>query len=218
MTDKPVPDDYHDLLADVLGAVKRFHTTAQPSEPCSWPKTTPPPCTTPSPGWLRPSRWPATPTNRCLRQFVLVYPVSKSSMPRWGRALFARSKNECKWPVRCAIGMQNAPTVCRLLEPGEMELSFATRRLRSEALDRSIAERSYGLKTALELHARLADLAAAVTVADLPRVTGWETDDVQLRVQLSAKRLLLCVPVALAPPVDWSRTHRLQVLELREGL
>lgn len=75
-----------------------------------------------------------------------------------------------------------------------MELSFATRQLRSEALDRSCAERSYGSNVAVELHARLADLAAAVTVADLPPVTGWQVIDCQLRVRLSAEMVLLCAP------------------------
>lgn len=98
-----------------------------------------------------------------------------------------------------------------------MELSFATKRLRSEALDRSIAERSYGLETALELHARLADLAAAVTVADLPEVTGWKTQGEQLRVQVSARSVLVCVPVPSASSVVWSRVHRLQVLGIEEG-
>ena len=98
-----------------------------------------------------------------------------------------------------------------------MELSFATRRLRSEALDRSCAERSYGLTTALELHARLADLAAAVTVADLPRVTGWQVRGSELRVRLSTDSVLACAPVPASESVDWGRVHRLRVLGIEEA-
>ena len=98
-----------------------------------------------------------------------------------------------------------------------MELSFATKRLRSEALDRSVAERSYGLESALELHARLADLAAAVTVADLPRVTGWKRGDRQLRVPVFPTGILVCEPVPVVAPVDWSRVHRLQVIGMEQG-
>jgi hypothetical protein len=98
-----------------------------------------------------------------------------------------------------------------------MELSFATRKLRSEALDRSCAERSYGAATAVELHARLADLHAAVTVADLPRVTGWQLLDAQLRVRVSADAVLVCTPVATSEAVNWSRVHRLRVLGIEEA-
>lgn len=101
-----------------------------------------------------------------------------------------------------------------------MELSFATKKLRAEALDRSKAEQVYGQGIAIELHARLADLAAAVTVSDLPGVTGWETDDASLRVRVSSTGVLVCAPVP-APstlPVDWSRTHRLKVLGIEEGV
>jgi hypothetical protein len=98
-----------------------------------------------------------------------------------------------------------------------MELSFATRRLRSEAMDRSCAERSYGSNVAVELHARLADLAAAVTVADLPPVTGWQVLDSQLRVRLSAEEVLVCAPAPSSESVDWSRVHRLTVLGIEEA-
>lgn len=98
-----------------------------------------------------------------------------------------------------------------------MELSFSTRKLRSEALDGNVAERAYGLETAADLHARLADLAAAITVDDLPTVTGWLRDESQLRIRVSPTRVLVCEPVPPAEATDWRRVHRLKVLGIEEG-
>jgi hypothetical protein len=93
-----------------------------------------------------------------------------------------------------------------------MELSFATARLRREAMDRSSADTAYGEDVAAEFHARLADLSAAVTVSDLAFLDIWQAGHSRLIAPISTDRMIVCVPVPASDPVDWSRVHRLKVL------
>ena len=100
---------------------------------------------------------------------------------------------------------------------GAMELSFATKQLRSEALDRSCAEQAHGEVVARALHARLSDLDAAVRITDLPRVSSWRADGTKLRVRLLPGLVLVCEPVPVqTEPVDWSKVHRLMVWGIQE--
>lgn len=98
-----------------------------------------------------------------------------------------------------------------------MELSFASRRLRSECHDPATGDAAYGPVDAAGLRARLADLDAAVTVADLPtgspRCSGRE-----LRVSVTEDRDLVCEAHGshVGDPPDWRRVYRLRVLRIEE--
>ena len=101
-----------------------------------------------------------------------------------------------------------------------MELSFATKALRMKCLDLRRAERAYGPDVATELRARLADLDAAMTVADLPASVQLRTSGHQLRVSLGSGYRLVCEPGgAHRPdaPLDWTRVYRLKLVRIDQG-
>jgi hypothetical protein len=100
-----------------------------------------------------------------------------------------------------------------------MELTFATSKLRSEALDPVVAERSYGPELAQALHARLADLYAAVRVTDLPRVSRGELGPERLQIRIDPCWRLVCEQVHPLgkPSLPWAKVHRLKVLRLEQG-
>ena len=100
-----------------------------------------------------------------------------------------------------------------------MELSFATRALRMECLDQECAEQAYGQAVAAELRARLADLDAAVTVADLPSSGLLRTSERELRVALAPGWNLVCESGGshrLAEPADWARVYRLKLMKIEK--
>ena len=69
-----------------------------------------------------------------------------------------------------------------------MELSFATKRLRLQCMEQCQAEEVYGSARAAGLRAQLADLDAAVTVADLPAINSYNTLEGELRITFAPGR------------------------------
>ena len=98
-----------------------------------------------------------------------------------------------------------------------MELSFTSRRFRSECDDPDFGEAAYGPVIAAGLRIRLADLDAAVTVADLPAGSPRCTGRV-LRVSVTADRDLMCEAHGshAGDSPDWRRVYRLRVLGIEE--
>lgn len=99
-----------------------------------------------------------------------------------------------------------------------MELSFASKALRTKCLDQGRAEQVYGPAVATELRARLADLDAAVTVADLPP-TMRSTSGRQLQVPLASGWQLICEPGGPQGPSgtpDWANVYRLKLMRLKK--
>ena len=100
-----------------------------------------------------------------------------------------------------------------------MELSFATKALRMKCLDQGRAEKAYGPDVATELRARLADLDAAVTAADLPPSVRLRTSERQLRVSLASEWQLVCEPGGTERPgasLDWARIYRLKLVRIEK--
>ena len=100
-----------------------------------------------------------------------------------------------------------------------MELSFATKTLRSECLDQGRGEQAYGATVAIGLRARLADLDAAVTVVDLPPTELLRTSDREMRVALAPGWDLVCEPGGIRRhdgSRDWTRVYRLKLLKIEK--
>lgn len=97
-----------------------------------------------------------------------------------------------------------------------MELSFGSKTLRSLCSDSDKAERRYGPVVAAGLRTYVADLDAAVTVADLPSTGALLLTEDELRVFLGDGWCLVGEP---GPPdeagrVDWTRVYRLKLLRI----
>ena len=102
-----------------------------------------------------------------------------------------------------------------------MELSFDTKLLRTECLDQAEAERSYGPTVAAGLRTTLADLDAAVTVADLPATAAVRLTEEELRVVVAPKWTLVCIPGGRQhrrAPFDWSHVYRLKLMKIEEEM
>ena len=99
-----------------------------------------------------------------------------------------------------------------------MELSFATKKLRAQCLESGVAEKVYGPVVAAAIRARLADLDAAVTLADLPRADSLDLSEREIRISLARGWDLVCE--AGTPhqdqPLDWARVYRLKLLRIEE--
>src|ERR1700732_5499632 len=100
-----------------------------------------------------------------------------------------------------------------------MELAFASRSLRSMCEEEGQAAESLGSVVAADLHARLADLRAADTIAALgagtPDVSSG--DNAILRLIVGATHEIICRVNHASPPrlhdgsLDWQRVRRLRV-------
>ena len=100
-----------------------------------------------------------------------------------------------------------------------MELSFATKDLRSQCLDQGRAEKAYGPVVAAGLRARLADLDAAVTVVDLPCSEALHMSERELRISVAPNWELVCEPGGErnpSEPRDWTRVYRLKLVKIVE--
>ena len=100
-----------------------------------------------------------------------------------------------------------------------MELSFATKTLRAECLEQATAEEAYGPTVAAGLRAALADLDAAVTVADLPAATSLQLTENELRAIVAPGWTLVCVPggrVRGQASFKWADVYRLKLMEIVE--
>lgn len=104
-----------------------------------------------------------------------------------------------------------------------MELSFATRHLRTMCTDENAAVREFGGDVAAALKGRLADFRAASAVHELvagrPRMSDGA--EPRLVVDLVAGYAIVCRPNhAVLPLTDetvaWSRVRRLQVLAVEQ--
>lgn len=105
-----------------------------------------------------------------------------------------------------------------------MELSFRTREIRLLCENPSKAESTFGLAVSEYLRRRIADLHAARTVDDL--VAGYPrfTDDThgKMRIDIAGTHELLFQPNHQslsrdsAGLVDWTRIHRIQIVEIEE--
>ena len=100
-----------------------------------------------------------------------------------------------------------------------MELSFDTKTLRAECLEQATAERAYGPSVAAGLRSTLADLDAAVTVADLPRTTPLKVTESELLVAVVPGWTLLCVPEGRQrqqASLEWAHVYRLKLMKIEE--
>lgn len=106
-----------------------------------------------------------------------------------------------------------------------MILAFETETLRSVCEDESVASHRLGAEVAAELRARLADLRAATSTADLlvgaPRFTGPRLE--LLTIDLGQKSFMIWIANHVPPRhnlegnVDWGAVIRIRLLEI-EGL
>lgn len=104
-----------------------------------------------------------------------------------------------------------------------MELSFATKTLRSLCEDEDAAVQKFGKKAAAELRARIADLRAADSVADIvagaprffeddPRMTISVLEELEIVLRPNH----LNMPLQAAGGVDWSHVRRLRIDKLNQ--
>jgi hypothetical protein len=104
-----------------------------------------------------------------------------------------------------------------------MELAFATKALRSLCEEEGTAVEKFGTKVAAELRARIADLRAADSVADIVAGTPQFFDD-DPRMTISVLEALeivlrpnhLSVPSDAEGRIDWSRVRRLKIDKLNQ--
>jgi hypothetical protein len=105
-----------------------------------------------------------------------------------------------------------------------MELSFRTRELRLLCENPSKAETRFDLAVSDYLRRRIADLHAATTIDDLvagyPRFTDGTHGE--MRIDIAGTHELLFRPNHQslsrdsAGLVDWTRVHRIQIVEIEE--
>ena len=104
-----------------------------------------------------------------------------------------------------------------------VELSFATKHLRTVCTDESVAARELGADVAAMLKGRLADFRAASAVHELVAGRPRTSDDAEPRlvVELVAGCTIVCRPTHAVLPrtdamIDWSRVRRLHVLAVEQ--
>jgi hypothetical protein len=102
-----------------------------------------------------------------------------------------------------------------------LELAFATKALRHVCEKESRAVRELGATVAKNLRARLADLTAADTIADLPfQPLPLDGKSLELAMTLGNGYKLILAPNHAATPVlhndalDWSRVTRIKLLRI----
>lgn len=105
-----------------------------------------------------------------------------------------------------------------------MELAFRTVQLRAICEDADRAARRYSESTCRHLRARLSDLRAASSVAEViagrPRI--GVPDEASMTIDLGdAARLVLCSNHPVQPrtsegDLDWTKVRRLQVVDISE--
>ena len=102
-------------------------------------------------------------------------------------------------------------------------LAFATRQLRTLCESEAMTERAFGIKTAMKLRQRLADLRAAPNASDL--IVGQPRDvdanpHPQKVVEIGPGARLVfranhnTVPRTASGAVDWSHVSRIQILKI----
>jgi len=104
-----------------------------------------------------------------------------------------------------------------------MELAFATKILRSLCEEEDAAVEKFGTKAAAELRARIADLRAADSVADIVAGTPrFFDDDPRMTVSLLGVLEIVLRPNHIKMPlrddgrIDWSRVRRLKIDKLNQ--
>jgi len=103
-----------------------------------------------------------------------------------------------------------------------LELAFANKALRHICESQLTAERELGIEIAKKLRARLSDLRAASSIADLVASTTEKLDQASERMAFalsSTVRIIFCanhvkIPRTRSGEVNWQKVSRIKLLEI----
>jgi proteic killer suppression protein len=115
------------------------------------------------------------------------------------------------------------PRSCKTLYPEtNLELAFATKKLRTICENERVAERQLGVSLAKKLRARVTDLRAAETVDELAAGNPRELKGSCFGVELGVGWKLVFAANHITLPqkgsrVDWSRVSRVKVLRIERS-